>query len=83
MLCQNCQKKTATIHLTEVDHQNVKNEIHLCEECAGKKGIAPKLQFSLTELLSGLIEPVMGSLMKEELVSDLHQVRNDLSGVQE
>lgn len=66
MLCHNCQKKNATVHLTEVDHQNVKNEIHLCEECARKKGLTVKLQFSLSELLSGLIEPVMGTLMKEE-----------------
>lgn len=66
MLCQNCQKKNATVHLTEVDQQNVKNEVHLCEECARKKGLTVKLQFSLSELLSGLIEPVMGPVMKED-----------------
>ena len=38
MLCQNCHKNEATVHLTQVvDGQTAK--FHLCEECAAQKGI--------------------------------------------
>jgi protein arginine kinase activator len=38
MLCQACESKPATIHLTEIDADR-KNELHLCEECAHEKGL--------------------------------------------
>jgi len=41
MLCQNCQQRPATVHLTEIVN-NQKREIHLCEECAQEKGVAIK-----------------------------------------
>lgn len=41
MLCQNCKKRTATVHLTEIVN-NDKREIHLCEGCANEKGVAIK-----------------------------------------
>ena len=54
-LCQVCKKNRATIHLTEII-KNKKREIHLCEECASKKGVAFKTQqFSISDLLSGLV----------------------------
>jgi len=31
--CQSCQKKKATVHLTEIGSK-MKKEIHLCDECA-------------------------------------------------
>lgn len=70
MQCENCKKKTATVHLTEISNQNVKKEVHLCEDCARQKGVPPynvpyKVQFSLTELFSGLIEPMLGKMIKE------------------
>jgi len=33
MICENCVKKDATIHLTEIG-KNIKSESHLCEHCA-------------------------------------------------
>lgn len=55
IVCQVCKKNLATVHLTEII-QGDKREIHLCEECATKKGIAFKSsQFSIADLLSGLI----------------------------
>ncbi len=55
MLCQNCQKNEATVHLTEIkDDKTV--TIHLCEDCARKKGINVKPPFSLSDFLSGLAE---------------------------
>jgi protein arginine kinase activator len=52
MLCQVCENKPATIHITEI-HGGKKNELHLCEECAQEKGVthggnvAPALLASL------------------------------------
>jgi len=65
MICQFCQKNVATVHLTElVDGK--KQEIHLCESCASKKGLSIKNHFSLQDLLSGLIQQ-----KKEELPEGL------------
>jgi protein arginine kinase activator len=54
MLCQICNKKTATIHLTEIT-DGLRNEMHLCEHCAIEQGIAAKSQVSINELLSSLL----------------------------
>ncbi|MDD5063625.1 MAG: UvrB/UvrC motif-containing protein [Phycisphaerae bacterium] len=54
MQCQVCQKKEATIHLTEIT-DGVRSEMHLCEHCAQEEGIAVKSQLSINELLSGLL----------------------------
>ena len=54
MQCQVCQKKEATIHLTEIT-DGVRSEMHLCEHCAQDEGIAIKSQLSINELLSGLL----------------------------
>ena len=54
MQCQICQKKEATIHLTEIS-DGVRTEMHLCERCAEEEGIAVKSQISLNELLSSLL----------------------------
>ena len=55
IVCQVCKKNMATVHLTEII-KNKKREIHLCEECASKKGVAFKTQqFSISDLLSGLV----------------------------
>jgi len=45
MLCQNCGKKPATMHLTVWDGKN-KTEQYLCEECAAAQGhfkLAPEM----------------------------------------
>jgi protein arginine kinase activator len=52
--CQICNKKTATIHLTEIT-DGARTEMHLCEQCAVQQGIAAKSQVSVNELLSGLL----------------------------
>jgi protein arginine kinase activator len=69
MLCQKCHKKNATVHLTEIVG-NEKKEVHLCEECARDKGIGIKAQFSMADILSGLISaPVGKELAKLSKVS--------------
>ncbi|MBO4647521.1 MAG: UvrB/UvrC motif-containing protein [Lentisphaeria bacterium] len=52
MLCQNCHKKEATIHVQQIVDGHI-HSIHLCEECAAKKnGEVPELQdFNLAEVL--------------------------------
>ena len=37
MLCQNCNKRPATVHFTQVINDN-KIEMYLCEQCAREKG---------------------------------------------
>jgi protein arginine kinase activator len=54
MQCQICQKRTATIHLTEIT-QGQRTELHICEHCASEQGIATHSQMSINELLSHLL----------------------------
>jgi protein arginine kinase activator len=54
MLCQSCNERTATIHLTEIT-EGMRAETHLCEACAQKQGLAVKSQIPLNELLSTLL----------------------------
>ena len=54
MDCENCEKRPAKVHMTEIVNENEKRERHLCEECAEKEGLAVKQNFSLSELLAGL-----------------------------
>ena len=37
MICQTCQQRQATVHLTEIDGAT-KKEVHLCEPCASSQG---------------------------------------------
>ncbi len=55
MLCEYCQKREATVHLTQVTDGSVK-KLHLCEGCAEKSGFDINGQMSLTDLLLGLGE---------------------------
>ena len=54
MQCQICNKRAATIHLTEIT-DGLRSETHLCEQCAIEQGIAAKSQVSINELLSSLL----------------------------
>lgn len=54
MICENCGKAQAKIHMTEIINENEKREHHLCEKCAEKLGYAIKQHFSLSEVLAGL-----------------------------
>ena len=60
MLCQECQQKTANVHLTQMINGQ-KIELHLCETCAAKHSafginLAFPIQFSMHHLLSGLMQ---------------------------
>lgn len=55
MLCQNCQKRVANVHFTQITN-NKKTEMYLCEQCArekGQSGIGPPINIS--DFLSGFM----------------------------
>lgn len=62
MLCQNCHKRAASVHFTQVKN-NTKADIYLCEQCASEISqnelIAP---FGFNDLINGLF----GSQVKQE-----------------
>ncbi|MBU2540623.1 MAG: UvrB/UvrC motif-containing protein [Candidatus Omnitrophica bacterium] len=55
MLCDICAKNEATVHLTEIVNEQVK-ELHLCETCAQTKSMQMEQQFGLSDLLAGLAD---------------------------
>ncbi len=64
MLCQQCEKRQATVHLTKIIN-NQKEVLHLCGQCAGDKGefdFTVPTPFSIQSLLTGLLnmEPALG-----------------------
>lgn len=66
MLCQECKKNPATVHMTKIINNN-KTEIHLCETCASKKEdfnwFTP---FSINDLLTSFLDPIKLSMAKEQ-----------------
>lgn len=56
MLCQQCQKRPATVHFTKIVN-NHKTELYLCEECAKQKGdFKIFVPFSINDLLTGFLD---------------------------
>jgi protein arginine kinase activator len=64
MLCEICKKNPATVHLTEIS-QGVKKELHMCDECAKQKGLVHKVSISVPDMISKMIEPMLGKTAKE------------------
>lgn len=57
MLCQECGKRPATVHLTKI-HNNQSSEVHLCETCALEKGeinLGGEPHEALQHFLAGLL----------------------------
>ncbi|HZJ56749.1 MAG TPA: UvrB/UvrC motif-containing protein [Clostridia bacterium] len=65
MLCQECKKNPATVHVTKIIN-NVKTEFHLCQRCAGERDdlnwFSP---FSINDLLTGFLEPIKSTMAAE------------------
>lgn len=49
MLCENCGKREANVRYSE-NINGVKKEMHLCEECSRKLGIADRMDFRMPAL---------------------------------
>jgi protein arginine kinase activator len=75
MLCQDCKKREAQVHLTQIVN-NEKTSLSLCRECAAARGFHSPLEnapFPLAEILSGLAvhNPALkGSEPKSNLVCE-------------
>ena len=64
MLCEKCGKNPATFHYTEVIN-GVKNEHHLCAECAANTDVSYysnvfDSDMNITDLLAGLLSGGQG-----------------------
>lgn len=75
MICQECNKKPATLHFTKIVNGE-KTEFHICESCAKEKGeMIPGTPngFSIHNLLSGLLDfdPTPGASFGHKPVSTL------------
>lgn len=66
MLCDICNKNTATVHLTEIIDEQM-TELHLCEECARAKSMEMEQQFGLSDLLAGLAD--LGKTLEEKEIA--------------
>ena len=66
MLCEECGKREVSFHYTEIVN-GVTTELHLCEECAKKKGFTLPTTFSFVDLLGGLLEPEYLPSLKPDL----------------
>jgi len=69
MLCQNCQKRVANVHFTQIIN-NKKTEMYLCEQCADEKGhigfISPvNISSFLSGLAGGSEEPYLAPVHRE------------------
>lgn len=71
MLCEECGKRPATVHFTEIV-QGKKSEYHLCEACAREKGATAYQMmtgsfgpFSVNQLLSGLMNLDPGATARQ------------------
>lgn len=70
MLCQDCGKKEATVHLTQVVNEE-KVELHLCRECAEKRRFHTPFEgvpFPLAEFLASMLDQSL--IKKPGKVSD-------------
>lgn len=62
MICQICNNRPANVHMTKIIN-GVKNELHICEQCAREQGleITPQISgydvpFSFSSILAGLMD---------------------------
>ena len=53
MLCDECGKNKATVHLTEIINEQI-SKLNLCETCAKQKGSDAEQNFGITDLLMAL-----------------------------
>lgn len=71
MVCQDCKKREAQVHLTQI-HNNEKIALALCRECAAARGFHSPLDnmpFPLAEILSGLAKNISSAARSEPLES--------------
>lgn len=68
MLCENCNKRPATVHLTKILNDK-KTQVHLCEQCAKQQESTPfDSSFSINNFLTGLIDSIQDSPIKVDYI---------------
>ena len=73
MLCQDCKKREAQVHLTQIVN-NEKTSLNLCKQCAAARGFHSPLDdmpFPLAEILTGLASTTPGVRPQDDLADDL------------
>lgn len=61
MICDDCKKNAATVHYTTIINGQ-KQELHLCEECAGKRNeLNLFTPFSMSDFLASFLDMGQGS----------------------
>lgn len=71
MLCEECDKNQATVHMKKIINNHV-NESHLCEECAKKSNSFNfDTSFSIQNFLAGLLDSSYDGPVKIEQVKAL------------
>ncbi|WP_214483883.1 UvrB/UvrC motif-containing protein [Bacillus sp. SM2101] len=74
MICQECNKRPATLHFTKIINGE-KAETHVCEHCAQEKGemfmLANNQGFSINNLIAGLLN--MEPSLQEKQRNSFHQ----------
>ena len=68
MLCDECGKNKATVHLTEIVNELI-TKLNLCETCAKQKGAEVEQHFGIADLLSALSDTVESQPTVAGLVS--------------
>lgn len=56
MLCDNCHKRVATVHLTQIIN-NSKNEVHLCDSCAKENNF---MNYALAPEMTSFFNSILG-----------------------
>lgn len=66
MLCQDCKKKSAVVHMTEIVNEKT-TEYHLCKECAQKKeGLGMFAPLSINDILASFLNSEKSSQIAEK-----------------
>ncbi len=68
MVCDECGKNPATVHLTKIINGK-KTEVHLCEECA-KKNKEFDSPFSIHQFLAGLMDTTNDEKVRRDYIRE-------------
>lgn len=60
IVCQACNNRRATVHLTDIAPSGEAIERHLCDECASQEGLALKAHETTTEILQAFLKQKAG-----------------------
>lgn len=70
MQCEECSKRPATVHIIKIEN-GTKSDMHLCDQCAAQKNpITLKANFSMQDLVAGLLKSGSVGPFKVDIVHD-------------